>query len=140
MNGSLSTLSNRLDWLRNEFEQALGNGQAPEFVPSLDIREDADHFMVDVEVPGLKAGDIEVTFADNEMTLKGERKWEKKEGEVWHRAERGYGAFLRKVTFPAPVNGERIEATFEDGILTVKLPKAEEAKPRKVQIQYLGKK
>jgi HSP20 family protein len=140
MNGPMNLLSNRLDWLRNEFENAFGNSAAPEFVPALDIREDADRFYVDLEVPGMKPEEIEVTYADQELSIRGERKGEPKEGDVWHRRERSAGAFVRTVRLPSTVDGSKIEAQYHNGVLTVGVPKAEEAKPRKVQIQVNDKK
>ena len=132
MNGALSMLSDRLGWLGQEF---FGNSEVSGWVPSLDIREDADRFTVDVEVPGVKREEIDVTFSDGELRIRGERKWEKSDGVTWHRQERGVGVFTRTVQFPVPVKSDAIEASFRDGILTVSVPKAEEAKPRKVQIK-----
>jgi HSP20 family protein len=137
MNGR-SALSGPMGWLTRDLEQMLGNGQET-WLPALDIREDAERFTVEVEAPGMKQEEIEVTFSDDQLVIKGERKWEKPEGATWHRRERGYGSFERTVTFPAAVNAGKIEASFKDGVLTISLPKAEEAKPHKVQIKYLEK-
>jgi HSP20 family protein len=131
MYGPLGLLSHRL----REFEDFLGNGGETTFQPALDIHEDAERFTVEMEVPGLKPGEIEVTFAEGQLTVKGSRAWEKKEGTVWHRRERASGSFERTVSFPVAVNGEKIDASFQDGVLSIRLPKSEEAKPRKVTVR-----
>ncbi len=84
----------------------------------------------------LKKEDIDIEVRDNTLTLKGERKFEKEiKQENYHRVERAYGSFQRSFTLPSTVKQEAIEATFKDGILEISLPKAEEAKPKKVEIR-----
>lgn len=136
MYGPLSLWSNRF----REFENFLENGGEKTYLPPLDIQEDPEGYQVEIEVPGHKPEEIEVTFADGQLTVKGSRTWEKKEGSLWHRRERASGSFERTVTFPSAVNGEKIDASFQDGLLTVRLPKAEEAKPRKVMVKATEKK
>jgi HSP20 family protein len=135
---AMSMRSNPLSWLTQDFEEVLGNGRET-WVPALDIREDAERFTVEVETPGLKHDDIEVTFSNDQLVIKGGRKWEKAEGTTWHRRERGYGTFERTVTFPTAVDSGKIDASFKDGVLSIALPKAEETKPHKVQVKYLEK-
>lgn len=130
MYGPLSMLSNRI----KEFEGLFGNGEEG-YLPALDLREDANAYHVEIELPGLRQENIDVSFSEGELTVKGSRAWEKSEGTTWHRRERGAGAFERTVSFTVPVNGEKIDASFKDGVLTVTLPKAEEAKPRKVTVK-----
>src|SRR5579862_5783044 len=132
MFGSLSELSNRMQWLREELE--------PSFTPALNVVEDGESIIVDVEVPGLKAGDVEVSFENGELTLKGEKKYDAKENSPVHRRERVYGAFSRTLTLPWEIMAEKISAQMKDGVLTVVLPKAEASKPRKVAIQVADSK
>lgn len=127
MFGSLSELSNRMQWLREELE--------PSFSPALNVVEDGESIVVELEVPGLKPGDVEVTFENGELTLKGEKKYEPKEGAPVHRRERVYGAFTRTLTLPWEITADRITAEMKDGVLTVVLPKAEVSKPRKVAVK-----
>jgi HSP20 family protein len=126
MFGPLSVL-NRMDWLREELE--------PGFTPPLNVHEDGETIVVEVEVPGLKAGDVEVSFENGELTLKGEKKYEAKENVPVHRRERIYGAFNRTLTLPWEIVAEKISAEMKDGVLTVTLPKAEASKPRKVAVK-----
>src|SRR5436190_3911061 len=92
MFGPLSELSNRMQWLREELE--------PSFVPPLNVVEDGESIVVELEVPGLKAGDVEVAFENGELTLKGEKKSSARENAPVHRRERVYGAFTRTLTLP----------------------------------------
>lgn len=104
--------------------------------PALNTWEDGDHAYLEAELPGLTMDDIEVYVLGNELTISGERKFEEpKAGEAsWHRRERSHGRFSRSVTLPWEIDAEKVEATLHDGVLTVRLPKAESAKPRKVKV------
>jgi HSP20 family protein len=126
MFGPLSVL-NRMDWLREELE--------PAFTPPLNVHEDGEAIVVELEVPGLKAGDVEVSFENGELTLKGEKKFAAKENAPVHRRERVYGSFTRTLTLPWEIVADKISAEMKDGVLTVTLPKAEASKPRKVAIK-----
>jgi HSP20 family protein len=105
------------------------------WMPPVDIQETVDSFRLTAELPGLTKEDINITLENNVLRLAGERKFEKdakKEG--FHRIERTYGAFARAFTLPSQVNHDGVEAAFENGILTINVPKAEQAKPRKITI------
>ena len=105
------------------------------WMPPVDIQETADAYRLTAELPGLTKEDISITLENNVLRLTGERKFEKdakKEG--YHRIERTYGAFARAFTLPSQVNHDKVEAAFENGILTITVPKAEQAKPRKITI------
>jgi HSP20 family protein len=132
MFGPLSELTNRMEWLREELE--------PAFSPALNVFEDGDSLVVEAEVPGLKAGDVEVSFDNGELTLKGEKKTVVKENAPVYRRERLSGAFTRSLTVPWEIMVDKISAEMKDGVLTVTLPKAEAAKPRKVAIQVVESK
>jgi len=114
-----------------EFPAALG-----EWVPSLDLSETKDAFVVKVEVPGMDSRDIQVSLQENLLTIKGEKKQEKEEkDERHHRVERSYGAFTRTVRLPVAVDGSKVDAKFKNGLLTVTLPKTPGAKGTTVPIK-----
>ncbi|MEZ5338515.1 MAG: Hsp20/alpha crystallin family protein [bacterium] len=103
--------------------------------PSVDVKEDEQQFSVLVELPGLKSSDIEVQVENNVLFISGERRMEeKKEGENWHFVERSYGSFSRSFRLPKNVDSEGVKASYSDGMLSISIPKAEEARPRKVEI------
>ncbi len=103
--------------------------------PNVDIFEEKDNLILEAELPGLKRDDFELTIENNVITLKGERKLEKKsEGENYHRVERSYGSFTRSFTLPQTVKADDAKAEFHDGVLRVTLPKREETKARKIEI------
>ena len=125
--GRLSSLRDELDSL---FESSLTG-----WLPALDAHEDKESFTVQVELPGFKREDIQVSLQDGVLTISGERKEEKvsQETEV-HRQERYYGQFSRALTLPTAVAADKVKAAYKDGILTVTLPKAEEAKPKHIDV------
>lgn len=125
--GRLANLQDELDSL---FESPL---QA--WAPALDVHEDKDGYTIRAELPGMKREDIEVSIQDGALVISGERKEEKiSEGTEVHRQERYYGKFSRALTLPTAVAGDKVKATYKDGILTVVLPKAEEAKPKQITV------
>ena len=128
MFGPLSELTNRLEWLREEME--------PAFLPSLNVWEEGENLKVEVEIPGVKLEDVDVAFNKGELTIKGEKKVEIKESATLHRRERLAGSFTRTMTVPWEIKSDEVSAELKDGILTVTLPKAEAAKPRKVAVKY----
>jgi HSP20 family protein len=104
--------------------------------PAVDVREDEDNFYVEAELPGMTKDDIELEVEQNRLSIRGERKFEKKEeGENYHFMERSYGSFYRSFTLPKNVDADAINAGYKDGMLTVTLPKKEEVKPKKVSIK-----
>jgi HSP20 family protein len=132
MFGPLSELSNRLNWLREEMD--------PSFYPPLNVWEEGETVKIEAEIPGLRIEDVDVSFDNGELTLKGEKKFDGKETATLHRRERVYGSFTRTLTLPWEVKAEEVSAELKDGVLTVTLPKADAAKPRKVAIKYVDKK
>jgi HSP20 family protein len=124
----------RLTSLQDELER-LFEAPMTGWAPALDVHEDKDSFSVRVELPGMKREDIEVSLQDGALLISGERKEEKiTEGTEVHRQERYYGRFTRALTLPAAVAGDKVKAQYKDGILTVTLPKAEEAKPKAITV------
>ncbi len=125
--GRLSNLQDELDHL---FESPLRA-----WAPALDVREDKDNFVIRAELPGLKREEIEVSLQDGALVISGERQAEKvEEGVEVHRQERYYGKFQRALTLPEPVAANKVKADYKDGVLTVTLPKTEEAKPKKIDV------
>lgn len=103
--------------------------------PALNVWEDEGHLHVEAELPGFQIDQMEIYVDANQLTLKGERKApEQKEG-TWHRQERGFGSFHRSLELPADVDADGVTADFRNGILHVTLPKSEEAKPRRIEVQ-----
>ena len=106
------------------------------FVPAVDIAEDDDRYLITAEVPGAKKGDVTVEVHDNVMTIRGEKRSEREETKEQTRyVERSYGSFSRAFTLPSNAAADRVNATFEDGVLTIAVPKAEESKPKVISIE-----
>jgi HSP20 family protein len=103
--------------------------------PAVDVYEDENNLLVKAELPGLKKENIKISFEDRVLTLSGERKNDegRKDADVY-RSERYVGEFHRSVSVPCDVQVHKIEASYNEGVLTVTLPKAEEAKPKQIQI------
>jgi len=129
------------DEINRLFDSSLGEfGQFPRLMstwgPALDLFEDKDSLVVKMELPGMKKDEIEVCLHDGMLNISGERKSDDNfKGAQKHRAERFYGRFQRSMALPLPVNGEQVKANYTDGILTVTLPKAEEAKPKQIEVK-----
>ena len=116
--------------------QQQGSGTATAWAPALDISERKDAYLVTVELPGVEAEDLEITMEDGLLTIQGERHFAHDSSEQqFHRVERRYGAFRRSITLPAHVMAEGIQASFEDGVLQILVPKMEEATPMRIQIR-----
>ncbi|HJR99020.1 MAG TPA: Hsp20/alpha crystallin family protein [Actinomycetota bacterium] len=120
-----------------EFDRVVGQALSKNaWVPALDIRETEDRFEVTADLPGLSSDDVEVTFEDGTLTLRGEREFSRDQDEgQYHRIERSYGSFARSVRLPRVADSERIEASFDNGVLTVLVSKREEAKPRTIEVK-----
>jgi len=134
----ISSLRREMDNLWNRFfgETPLARRLTEEWWPSVDLSETKDSFIIKAELPGLDAKDVEVSISGNVLTLKGEKKKEEEEKDEHHyRAERYYGSFHRTFQLPTNVKAEKIEATFEKGVLKVMLPKVEEAKKKPIEVK-----
>lgn len=113
------------------WRQLAGDG----WTPAIELLEKDDKFIAKADLPGMKKEDIDVSVVDNTLTIKGERKAEHEvKEEEYYCSERCYGSFFRSITLPVAVDSEHIEATYENGVLEVTLPKAAEIKPKKVEI------
>jgi HSP20 family protein len=117
-------------------QQGSGRATTTAWAPALDISERKDAYLVTVELPGVEADDLQITFEDGLLTIQGERHFAHDSSEQqFHRVERRYGAFRRSITLPAHVMAEQIEATADDGVLQVVVPKMEEAKAKRIQVR-----
>ena len=106
------------------------------WVPAVDIYETHESLILKAELPGITKEDVSVEVEDNTLTLKGEKKFEAEvKEENYHRVERSYGNFQRSFTLPATVDQEKVKAKFKDGILEIRLPKVEEAKPKQIKVE-----
>ncbi len=135
---ALDRWSNLRDELNSFFEMPLSSGRASQLFtgwsPALDLYESGDHFVAVVELPGMHKEDIDISLHDGTLTISGERKHESNNGETAQRTERYVGTFRRSIALPNRVNANKVSATYEDGILRVTLPKAEEAKPKQIKV------
>jgi HSP20 family protein len=112
------------------------DGKTSTWLPVVDVLERDDAFEVRAELPGIKKEDVKITLRDDILTIRGEKKQEsEKKEQNYHRVERSYGSFQRSFALPASVQGDKIDATYHDGVLTVVLPKSEEAKPRDIEVK-----
>jgi len=106
------------------------------WAPTLDIEEDKDNFMVNVELPGMKKEDIKISLSGETLTISGERRYESEEkGKTYFRLERAYGKFQRTLNLPAEVDANRTKASYQNGILTLTMPKSERAKAKEIAIE-----
>jgi HSP20 family protein len=121
----------------SQFGQQPGTGPAPQaWAPAVDITERKDSYLVAAELPGVGTEDVEITFQDGLLTIQGERHHAADAAaEKVHRAERRYGAFRRSITLPSHVQADRIEASAQDGVLLILVPKAEEAHAKRIQVR-----
>lgn len=104
--------------------------------PEVDIGEEDGRFVVKVELPGVDKANVKITTQDNILTIRGEKKQEREsKGSNYHRVERSYGSFQRSFSLPSSVKNDKIEASFSDGVLSVALPKAEEAKRKAIEVK-----
>src|SRR5438094_7068180 len=107
--------------------------------PSVDIYENKDQIVLEAELPGMRREDFDLSVENNVLTLRGERHFEKKdETDNYHRVERSYGSFLRSFTLPTSVSGEGAIADYRNGVLRVTLPKREETKARRIEVNGEG--
>jgi HSP20 family protein len=104
--------------------------------PSIDVKETQNEFRLLAELPGLKRDDVKISLTDDVLTLRGEKRSEQeRENESWHQVERAYGVFERSFQLTCPVDASKVKAKFEDGMLTITLPKSEESRPREINIE-----
>jgi HSP20 family protein len=135
--GRLSDLRDEIDRLFESplTELARTSQLLSGWTPALDVYEDKDNFIVKAELPGMKKEAIEVSLHDGTLSISGERQSEvKHEDAEVYRAERFFGRFQRTVALPTAVAADKVKAAYKDGILTITLPKTEEAKPKQIDV------
>jgi HSP20 family protein len=122
---------------REAFTPGFGEGELSTrtWAPPVDIFENENNIVLKAELPGVEPKDVEIRVEDNTLYLKGERKFEKEtKEENYHRIERSYGSFARSFSLPNSIDAEKVGADYKDGLLTLTLPKREEAKPKTIKI------
>jgi len=136
---SLFDLRSNVDRLFEEFfspDRKIWPESSLAVVPAVDLEENDDAFMITAELPGMDKKDIHITFENNVLSISGEKKAEKEmKEENFHRLERSYGKFQRSFELPGYVDREKIDADYKDGVLTITIPKAEEAKPKQIEVK-----
>jgi HSP20 family protein len=106
-----------------------------DWTPLADITEDEKEYLIKAELPEVKREDVKVTVENGVLTITGERKFEKEEKKrKYHRVERGYGTFMRSFSLPDDADANKVKAEFKNGVLTVRLPKSEHAKPKQIEV------
>jgi HSP20 family protein len=140
----LNTIQSEMNRLFNTFfdtPSPAGNGSATlrRWLPAMDLLETENDFVLRADLPGLSEEDVNIELEDNVLTVSGQRRSEHEERkEGYYRVERASGSFSRSLTLPEGVNAEAVQATFDRGVLEVRIPKPEERKPRKVAISVGG--
>jgi HSP20 family protein len=133
----LATVQDRMNRL---FQDSFGTSReegltTAAFAPAVDIYEDEHNITLKVEVPGIEEKDIDVRLENNTLTIRGERKFEKEEKEEnYRRVERQYGSFSRFFTLPNIVDSENVDASYDKGVLEIRLGKKAEAKPKQIKV------
>ncbi|ACL05371.1 Hsp20/alpha crystallin family protein [Desulfatibacillum aliphaticivorans] len=133
--GELGRMRRTLDFLANGPSLANEAAGAAGVFPLTNVTEDADNFYVYAELPGMDPSEINISITGKTLSLSGERKIAPEEGASYHRKERKGGKFNRTITLKTNVDAAKVEANFVHGVLTVVLPKAEEAKPRQIAVK-----
>ena len=143
----LSTLQNEMNRLFNTvFDTPSGGGgnggsTLRRWMPAMDLVENDDNFVLRADLPGLSEDDVKLEFEDGTLTVSGERKAEHEaKNEGYYRVERAFGSFSRSLTLPQGVDPEAVTASFDRGVLEVRIPKPEERKPRRIEIGTGGQK
>ncbi len=145
-NRSLSSTLDRMWTLNRALDQALSAGfdrvtRAQLWVPAMDVAEKADAYLINVELPGVEPNQVEINFEQNVLTIRGTKpsSFDASSGEYRvYTAERVSGDFARSIRLPEYVDGDRIEANYNNGVLTITVPKAQSARPRKIAIKGTG--
>lgn len=133
------SLQNRLNSIFQDYNRGEGTGESmttASFVPPVDVYEDDHRIVLKLEIPGMKLEDLDIQLENNNLTVRGERKFESEEKEEnFHRIERRYGSFYRSFTIPNTVNPDSVKADYDAGVLRIQLEKRAEAKPKQIKVQ-----
>lgn len=140
-------LPTRLGLFRREMDQLFrdffGNGETwdpatPPAFPALNVWEDAQNVYAEAEIPGIKIDQIEISVAGDQLTIRGQRKSEEREGVACHRHEREFGEFTRVTRLPAAIDPNKVQAALKNGVLTITLPKTDYAKPHRIEVKCVN--
>jgi HSP20 family protein len=137
---NLSTLQEQMNrFFDDSFFRFAEESALTTWAPAVDIYEDGDNLVLKADLPDINEKDLDLRIENNTLTLRGERKFEKKVNEEsYFRVERRYGSFSRSFSLPNTVNSEAIKAEYKSGVLTVVLPKREESKPKQIKVAVNG--
>ena len=136
----LGQLRTEMDRLVSDFFSPLGTVQAPRVAaaprsfPLLNVWEDGDNLFAEAELPGVKSDAIDISVVANELTIRGRRGNAQTEGVAYHRQERSAGEFNRVVRLPFEIDADKVDASLKEGVLLIRLPKADSAKPKKIKV------
>jgi len=126
------------DDMNRLFSSSLSRGSQGsfgEFLPSLELKEDENQFLLHLDIPGMDRKDLDISVTGSTLTIKGERKEEEnKKGKGYFYSERRYGSFQRSIELPAEVDADKVMAGYKDGVLELTLPKSEKAKPKQIRV------
>jgi len=139
----LSTLRDRMDRLFTDTLGRWGGGEeglaTGAWIPPVDVFETPENIVLKADLPDVNKDEVDVSIENSTLTIKGERKMEKEVKEKsFYRMERSYGSFSRSFTLPPTVATDKVEASFEKGVLTLTLPKREESKPKQIKVKVNG--
>ena len=136
---SLQSEMNRLFNTAFDTPSPASGTVARRWMPAMDLVESADHFVLRADLPGMGEDDVQIELEDGTLTVSGERKSEHEEREEgFHRVERSFGAFSRSLTLPKGIDGDAVSASFDRGVLEIRIPKPETQKPRRISIAANG--
>jgi len=133
----LEDMTNRLNRLFGKLPVATTDGESfADWAPAMDVQETDAEYLIKADLPAVKREDVKVSVEDGVLAVEGERKMEKEEkNQKFHRIERSYGKFVRRMAVPSDVDQAKVQADFKDGVLNVHLPKSPVAKPRSVDVK-----
>ena len=132
----LERMRRQMDWLSENLHGGRVTEPFAGVFPLINVTEDSDGYNVRTELPGMEPGDLDISVTGNNLSITGERKIPDESGEArYHRRERESGRFSRVVALPGPIDPQKVEATSTDGVLTIRLPKAEAARPKQISIK-----
>ncbi|HHT9120465.1 MAG TPA: Hsp20/alpha crystallin family protein [Candidatus Hypogeohydataceae bacterium YC41] len=133
---SITALQREMDRLFDEFFRRGGLMREWRWAPAVDVVETPDTVIVRAELPGIDPKDVDISVSGDTLTIKGEKKEEKEEkGKTFYRMERSYGAFVRSIELPTPVEADKAKADYKNGVLEITLPKVEQVKAKKIPIK-----
>lgn len=137
LSGEFANMQREIDRIFDRFSGGISDdNDVSTWLPVVDVVENKDDYIVKVELPGVNKDDVKITVNNGVLTIRGEKKQEQESKDKnYHRIERSYGVFQRSFTLPSSVKSDKIDASHNDGVLTITLPKAEESKPKEIEVK-----